>query len=316
MPNSQPFLTNSQTAPDPKILVVGDVMLDRYFFGAVERISPEAPVPIVRITHIEERPGGAANVARNISAIDGKCSILGVVGKDEAGVRLTEILTSAGIETKLFINKEVTTTIKLRVMSKSQQMIRLDFEEPPTDNWVVFRDSIFRNLVDTHGVIVLSDYAKGALVNCETLIAFARSKGKKVLVDPKSADFRRYSGAQLITPNITEFKNVFGPWTNEDELTCLAEKCRLDYNFDSILITRGEEGMTLYDPSGRMHIPSKAREVFDVSGAGDTVIATIALTLAEGKSLREAVNIANEAAGIVVGKLGTAIVTKQELFKA
>jgi len=312
-PESYTHANNSAKLENNRILVVGDAMLDRYFFGTADRISPEAPVPVVKISSMEDRPGGAANVARNVSSLGGKCTLIGVVGDDEAGESLSAILREMGITAHLFIDKKVKTTLKLRVVSKNQQMIRLDIEKSPTPEWVSFRDDIFTDILKEHHLIILSDYSKGALAHCQNLIQKALESSKNVLVDPKGRDFSIYRGAHLITPNLREFRAIVGDWNNESELQSLAEKVRQEFELDAILVTRGEDGMTLFDGAEPMHTGSEAREVFDVSGAGDTVIATVALTLVEGKSLRESVLIANRAAGIVVGKLGTSSITREEI---
>lgn len=297
-----------------RILVAGDVMLDRYWFGEVNRISPEAPVPIVRVERREERLGGAANVARNAQALGISTGLLGVIGADEAGRNVEELLAAAGIQSYLNHDDAISTIIKLRVIGRQQQLIRIDFEERPTEK--VLQDKLFRftSLLADYEVIVLSDYAKGSLVNVATMIAAAREAGKIILVDPKGSDYSIYAGASLLTPNKSELKEVIGGWKDENELTTKAQKLRNELGLQGLLLTRSEEGMTLFTEGNVLHVPAMAREVFDVSGAGDTVIATVAAMLAEGKDLQEAVLIANRAGGIVVGKLGTATVTREELF--
>jgi rfaE bifunctional protein kinase chain/domain len=298
----------------PRILVVGDVMLDRYWFGDVSRISPEAPVPVVRIERREERLGGAANVARNAVALGADTGLLGVVGDDEAGNMVDRMLTDLHISSYLNRDVSISTIIKLRVIGRQQQLLRIDFENPPTDT--VLRDKLtqFNALLPQYDVIVLSDYAKGSLVNVAEMISAAKKLGKRTLVDPKGDDFSRYKGASVLTPNKSEMRHIVGSWKNEEELTAKAQQLRASLDLEALLLTRSEEGMTLYTEQQVMHVPTMAREVFDVSGAGDTVIATMAAMLGSGMPITDAVAIANRAGGIVVGKLGTATVTKEELF--
>jgi rfaE bifunctional protein kinase chain/domain len=297
-----------------RLLVVGDVMLDRYWFGDVSRISPEAPVPVVRIEKREERLGGAANVARNAAALGARTALLGVVGKDEAGDTVDRMLTELGIRSSLNRDPAISTIIKLRVIGRQQQLLRIDFEEPPTD--IVLRDKLtqFNALLPEYDTILLSDYAKGSLVNVAHMIAAAKTIGKRILVDPKGDDFSPYKGASIITPNKSELKRIVGNWKTEEDLTNRAQNLRRDLELEALLLTRSEEGMSLYTADEVHHFPTHAREVFDVSGAGDTVIATLAVMLGAGAPLTEAVDIANRAGGIVVGKLGTATVTREELF--
>lgn len=297
-----------------RILVVGDVMLDRYWFGEVNRISPEAPVPIVRVERREERLGGAANVARNAAALGAQVGLLGIVGQDEAGESVERLLLNSGISSFLNRDVNISTIIKLRVIGRQQQLLRVDFENPPTD--AVLRDKLsqYNALLPHYDVIVLSDYAKGSLVNVAAMIAAAKQAGKRILVDPKGEDFSRYAGASWLTPNKSEFRHIAGSWATEAELTEKAQKLRRSLDLEALLLTRSEEGMTLYTEQDVMHVPTMAREVFDVSGAGDTVIASLAVMLGAGMGMNDAVSIANRAGGIVVGKLGTATVTQDELF--
>jgi len=297
-----------------RILVVGDVMLDRYWFGEVSRISPEAPVPVVRVQRSEERLGGAANVARNAAALGAHTALLGVVGQDEAGDAVGKMLREMEIQSYLNRDAAISTIVKLRVVGRQQQLLRVDFEDPPTDT--VLRDKLtqFNALLPNYDVIVLSDYAKGSLVNVATMIDAARKQGKKILVDPKGDDFSPYAGASMLTPNKSELRQIVGAWKTEDELTNKAQSLRNSLGLEALLLTRSEEGMTLYTENEVTHMPAMAREVYDVSGAGDTVIATMAVMLGAGVSIAEAVSMANRAGGIVVGKLGTATVSKEELF--
>jgi rfaE bifunctional protein kinase chain/domain len=298
----------------PRLLVVGDVMLDRYWFGEVNRISPEAPVPVVRVQRTEERLGGAANVARNAVALGAQAGLLGVVGKDEAGDVVDRLVMGSNISSYLNRDASIPTIIKLRVIGRQQQLLRIDFENPPTDT--VLRDKLtqFNALLPEYDVIVLSDYAKGSLVNVVHMIEAGRAAGKRILVDPKGDDFTRYKGASILTPNKSELRHVIGAWKSEEELTAKAQNLRTELELEALLLTRSEEGMSLYTDQEVVHIPTIAREVYDVSGAGDTVIATLATMLGAGMSLADSVSLANRAGGIVVGKLGTATVTKEELF--
>jgi rfaE bifunctional protein kinase chain/domain len=297
-----------------RMLIVGDIMLDRYWFGDVSRISPEAPVPIVRIEKREARLGGAANVARNAAALGAYTGLLGVVGADEAGAQVEQLLNDGGIHSYLQRDQAISTIIKLRVIGHQQQMLRIDFEEPPTDT--VLRDKLiqFNALLPDYDVIIFSDYAKGGLVNVADMIRTARAAGKIVMVDPKGDDFSRYAGASILTPNKSELRRIVGTWSSEEQLTRKAQQVRQDLDLEALLLTRSEEGMTLYTANEVLHMPAATREVFDVSGAGDTVIATMSAMLGAGMSMAEAVATANRAGGIVVGKLGTATVTREELF--
>ncbi|WP_219133275.1 MULTISPECIES: D-glycero-beta-D-manno-heptose-7-phosphate kinase [Janthinobacterium] len=307
-------LTAPAALAQVRMLVVGDVMLDRYWFGDVSRISPEAPVPIVRIEKREERLGGAANVARNAAALGAKTGLLGVVGDDEAGSQVERLLEGDGIHSYLQRDAAISTIIKLRVIGRQQQMLRIDFEDAPSDT--VLRDKLaqFNALLPHYDVVILSDYAKGSLVNVAEMIKAARTAGKIVMVDPKGDDFRRYAGASVLTPNKSELRRVVGNWSTEEQLTERAQQMRAQLGLDALLLTRSEEGMSLYTADEVLHMPTDAREVFDVSGAGDTVIATMAAMLGAGMGLGDAVRTANRAGGIVVGKLGTATVTREELF--
>ncbi len=297
-----------------RVLVVGDVMLDRYWFGEVSRISPEAPVPVVKVDRVEERPGGAANVARNASALSAKTALLSVVGRDEAGRSLRQLLKREGIAASLHDDATVSTTVKLRVIGRQQQLLRADFETVPGHEVLASKLQDFRRLLKGCDVVILSDYGKGGLAHIARMIALARRAGKPVLVDPKGEDYSRYRGATLITPNRAELRAVIGGWSSESMLNGRAQAMRRRLGLGGLLVTRSEEGMTLYQRGGRLHVPAQAREVYDVSGAGDTVIATIGVMLAAGESLEQAVRIANRAAGIVVGKFGTAVTHPGELF--
>lgn len=311
-----PQVTLARSIAAARVLVVGDVMLDRYWFGEVGRISPEAPVPVVKIDRIEERPGGAANVARNAAALGARVSLLSVTGRDEAGTRLRQLLKKDRIAARLHLDPSITTTIKLRVIGRQQQLLRVDFETPPSHEVLATKLRDFSQLLRSTDAVILSDYGKGGLAHITRMITMARKAGVPVLVDPKGEDYARYRGATVITPNRAEFREVAGSWKNEAELTSKAQQLRRRLGVAALLVTRSEEGMTLYQRSGRLHVATQAREVFDVSGAGDTVIATLGVMLAAGADMNAAVETANRAAGIVVGKFGTAVVHPQELFDA
>jgi rfaE bifunctional protein kinase chain/domain len=296
-----------------RMLVVGDAMLDRYWFGDVERISPEAPVPVVRIARSEERPGGAANVARNAAALGARVTLISIIGDDEPGHILERLLRGESVSTSLHRDPALPTTVKLRVIGRQQQLLRIDFETVPSPGALASKLADYERSLAGFDVVVLSDYGKGGLEHIERMIALARAAGKPVLVDPKGEAYLRYKGATMLTPNRTEFRQVVGPWRNEAELAEKAQTLRSELALDALLITRSEEGMSLYTDAGAQHIPAQAREVFDVSGAGDTVIATVGALLGARADIGSAVRIANKAAGIVVGKLGTAVVHPDEL---
>ena len=299
-----------------RVLVVGDAMLDRYWYGAVDRISPEAPVPVVRVTRTEERVGGAANVASNIVALGAQASLLTVVGDDEASHQLEALVANSGITPYFGRDVRLKTTVKLRVIGRQQQLIRLDFEDTPENEVLASQSSAFKKLCPSHHAVLFSDYSKGGLAHITSMIDHAKACGKVVLVDPKGSDYTRYKNATVITPNRAELSQVIGTLATEAELQTKAHKLRTSLNLQALLLTRSEAGMTLFDEQGQLHVPAVAREVFDVTGAGDTVIATLAALAAAGMSLREAVPIANQAGGIVVGKFGTATVSYADLFSA
>ena len=304
------------TLPDfsgVRVLVAGDVMLDRYWFGDVSRISPEAPVPVVHVKRSDERPGGAANVARNITALAGRCTLLSVVGDDEAARSLESLLASDKVDASLQRDAGLSTTVKLRVIGQQQQLLRIDFERPPSREALEAKLDEYERLVGQADAVVLSDYGKGALERVQRMITMARAQGKPVLVDPKGWDYERYRGATLLTPNRGEFREVAGRWSDEADLARRAQKLRAELELEALIVTRSEEGMSLFTATESYHQPTVAREVFDVSGAGDTVIGTLALMVAAGTDLHAAMRVANHAAGIVVGKLGTAVVHRDEL---
>ena len=308
------------TLPDynhAEVLIVGDVMLDRYWTGPTERISPEAPVPVVKVDQIEERPGGAANVAMNIAALGGNAKLIGLTGIDEPARALTEKLSSLNVNSDFVALAEYPTITKLRVMSRGQQLIRLDFEEGFQNvDPVLILERMQPALVNAKAVI-LSDYAKGALVHVQAMIQLARGANLPVLVDPKGTDFERYRGATLLTPNLSEFKAVVGCVNSEQELVEKGMALIDQFDFEALLVTRSEHGMTLLEKGCEpLHMPTLAQEVYDVTGAGDTVISVLAASLSAGKSLSDSCKLANAAAGVVVAKLGTSTLSTIELTEA
>jgi rfaE bifunctional protein kinase chain/domain len=297
-----------------RVLVVGDAMLDRYLFGEVERISPEAPVPVVRVTREEHRLGGAANVALNVKALGPGVTLITVVGDDEPARRLEGLLRTQAVEVILGRDPQLFTCVKLRVIGRAQQLVRVDFENQPDHEVLADMLSDFGRVLPQYDAVLFSDYGKGGLTHIPRMIELARAAGKPVLVDPKGDDYGRYAGATVITPNRAELAQVIGSWKTEAQLEERAQRLRESHGLDGVLLTRSEEGMSLFDAAGHLQVPAQAREVFDVTGAGDTVIATLAAMLACGMSLREAMPLANRAGGIVVGKFGTATVSYEELF--
>jgi D-glycero-beta-D-manno-heptose-7-phosphate kinase len=305
---------SKQQLAKARVLVVGDAMLDRYWHGAVDRISPEAPVPVVKVTREEERIGAAANVAYNVATLGAQASFLGVVGDDEPGQRLEVLLRDTGIATHLKRDPRLRTTVKLRVIGRHQQLLRMDFENEPDHETLASQTEAFDGLAPAHDAILFSDYGKGGLAHIKSMIERGRTLGKAVLIDPKGSDYARYAGATVITPNRLELQQVVGAWRGDDELRAKAQQLRESLRLEALLVTLGEDGMTLFDAQGDLHVQAQAREVFDVTGAGDTVIATLAAMVAAGLNPREAMPLANKAGGIVVGKFGTATVSYEELF--
>ena len=297
-----------------RVLVVGDAMLDRYWFGAVERISPEAPVPVVRVTREEERLGGAANVALNVKTLGAQATLLTVVGDDEPARKLRQLLEQQGVSALLGSDPQLYTIVKLRVIGRSQQLLRVDFENQPDHEILAALLGDYERALPGHDAVLFSDYGKGGLTHIPRMIELARTAGKPVLIDPKGSDYSRYAGATVITPNRAELAQVIGSWTSEAQLHERAQALRRAHRIDALVLTRSEDGMSLFDDAGHVQVPAQAREVFDVTGAGDTVIATLAAMLGAGLTLREAMPIANRAGGIVVGKFGTASVGYEELF--
>ncbi|MFT6900058.1 MAG: D-beta-D-heptose 7-phosphate kinase/D-beta-D-heptose 1-phosphate adenosyltransferase [Colwellia sp.] len=303
------------TFEQASVLVVGDIMLDRYWYGPTQRISPEAPVPVVKINQDEHRPGGAANVALNIASIGGRVTLIGITGKDEAAQHLQKKLSALNIHCEFDQQANIPTITKLRVMSRNQQLIRLDFEESLSDvDKTLLEEKVATQLVN-HDLLLLSDYSKGTLSEVQNLIAIAKKQGKAVLVDPKGTDFERYRGATLLTPNLSEFEAVVGECKTENDIVSKGQALLVQLDLDAMLVTRSEQGMTLLRRDhDEFHLPTRAREVYDVTGAGDTVIATLALAIAAKAEYTQASALANIAAGIVVGKLGTSTVSEAELL--
>jgi D-glycero-beta-D-manno-heptose-7-phosphate kinase len=266
------------------------------------------------VTREEERVGAAANVAYNAVCLGAQASFIGVVGDDEPGRKLEALMQHTGIVTHLARDAGLQTTVKLRVIGRSQQLLRLDFENTPDHDVLAVQTQVFQQLLPSHSAVLFSDYAKGGLAHVSSMIALARKAGKPVLVDPKGSDYARYQNASVITPNRAELQQVVGSWHSEEELRTKAQNLRTSLHLDALIFTRSEEGMSLYDADGELHVKAQAREVFDVTGAGDTVIATLASLVAAGLSLRDAMPHANRAGGIVVGKFGTATVSYNELF--
>ena len=297
-----------------RVLVVGDIMLDRYWYGPTQRISPEAPVPVVKIQQDEDRPGGAANVALNIASLNGNVTLAGITGEDEASSTLKTHLSAMNIDCQFLQSSAHPTITKLRVLSRNQQLLRLDFEESfaEIDKQPLIEQT--KALVANHDLLLLSDYDKGTLSDVQALIKAANEHNVPVLVDPKGTDFSRYRGATLITPNLSEFEAVVGHCKTEAEIVSKGQALLKELDLTAMLVTRSEQGMTLLRHGHEeFHLPTQAREVYDVTGAGDTVIATLALAIAANADFTQASALANIAAGIVVGKLGTSTVSEAEL---
>jgi rfaE bifunctional protein kinase chain/domain len=308
------MIPSLQSLEQRRVLVVGDVMLDRYWHGSVDRISPEAPVPVVRVSREEERLGGAANVALNVKTLGSRVTLLTVVGTDSAAASLKVLLERQGIETRLGQDARLRTIVKLRVIGRAQQLLRIDFENEPDHEVLQQMLDDFMRELPLHDAVLFSDYGKGGLTHITQMIEAARQAGKPVLVDPKGSDYARYVGATVITPNRSELMQVVGAWGGDEQLAEKAQALRASLGIETLLLTRSEDGMTIFDAMGSAHEPAQTREVFDVTGAGDTVIATMAVLLAAGVDAREAMTHANRAGGIVVGKFGTASASYAELF--
>ncbi|MEE7624815.1 bifunctional D-glycero-beta-D-manno-heptose-7-phosphate kinase/D-glycero-beta-D-manno-heptose 1-phosphate adenylyltransferase HldE [Methylobacter sp. Wu8] len=299
-----------------RIIVIGDVMLDRYWSGQASRISPEAPVPVVRVKAIEDRVGGAGNVALNIAKLGGKVTLLGVVGDDAEGDILRRLLEAEGVDCDFVVERDIRSICKLRIMAQHQQLIRLDFEETALRFDAAALRAKLAEYLPKHDTVVFSDYGKGTLADVSAHIIEAKQAGLKVLVDPKGVDYRRYAQADLITPNLSELQAVVGVAEHEADLIEKGRGLLTQYQIPTLLLTRGEAGMTLIQDVHVHSLPAQAKDVFDVTGAGDTVIAVMALCVALDMALHEAMYLANLAGGIVVGKLGTSTVSMQELTRA
>jgi len=297
-----------------RVLVIGDLMLDRYWHGNTSRISPEAPVPVVKVGDEEQRPGGAGNVALNISRLGVQVNLIGLTGDDHNATSLQKQLEEEGVNCHFHSIPGISTITKLRIISRNQQLIRLDFEDGFDNCDLDILQSLFQQQLEQTDVVVLSDYGKGVLRHASWFIQQAKAAGKPVLVDPKGSDFTRYKGSTLITPNLSEFEQVAGQCSNDEELVAKARGLVTTFDLESLLVTRSERGMTLIQNGQKvLHLPTQAREVYDVTGAGDTVIAVLAAALATGQSLQQATALSNLASGIVVGKLGTATASPSEL---
>jgi rfaE bifunctional protein kinase chain/domain len=308
------FIPTKEAISACRILVVGDVMLDRYWFGEVVRISPEAPVPVLLVKREEDRLGGAANVALNLKNLGGQVTLISMVGHDECGLRLADLLQINGVTSLLSKDHRLQTIVKLRLIGGSQQMLRADFEKEPS------REILSQILVDferelpLHDAVLFSDYGKGGLSNVTLMIQIARSLGKLVIVDPKGADYSKYSGATVITPNLAELQQVVGPWLDDLDLSNKVEVLRAKLGLKALLLTKSDKGMSLFQENSIKNLKAQVREVADVTGAGDTVIATLALMLACGLSIEIAMEISNCAGGIVVSKFGTSTLNYEDLF--
>lgn len=314
MHEGKPVSLSKEELASRRVLVVGDVMLDRYWMGAVERISPEAPVPVVRVKQEQDRLGGAANVALNIRVLGAQVTLLSMVGIDDGARRLRQLLAEQGVAAVLGEDPTLQTIVKLRVIGRNQQLLRIDFEKEPDHEVLGLMLTDFERQLPQHDVVLFSDYGKGGLAHIPRMIELARAAGKPVLVDPKGSDYARYQGASLITPNRAELMQVVGSWQDEAELERKAQGLRERLGLQALLLTRSEEGMSLFEPDRVSHVKAQVREVADVTGAGDTVIATMALMLACGLALEQTMEIANRAGGLVVAKFGTATVSYEELF--
>lgn len=303
---------NSVIQVSKPIIVAGDVMLDHYWKGESTRLSPEAPVPVVRVDDQEPRLGGAANVALNLAKLGVEPVLCGIIGNDPAGGVIRQIAQSAGIVSPL-VTSSIRTTEKIRILAQNQQIVRVDFEEWPIPVAVREFNNCVSKLIPNSQAIIFSDYNKGSLENVQHLIQLAREFGVITLIDPKGTDYSKYRGASVITPNCSELAAVVGKWTSESDLVNRAMTLRKELGLEKLLLTRSEDGMTLFEEDAITNFKAQALEVFDVSGAGDTAIAVLACMLSEGKGWHDAVKIANKAAGIVVGRLGTSSITREDL---
>jgi len=308
-------LLNADSFAHLNALVVGDVMLDKYWFGSVERISPEAPVPVLAVSREEARAGGAANVAHNILALGASANLLSVVGDDEAGREIEKIISDNGANASLIVDSSINTIVKLRMLAQNQQLLRADFDQQPSDEVLAQCLQDYASHLASSDVVVLSDYGKGGLRHVSDMIQQARSLDKPVVIDPKGNDYSRYRGATLLTPNMKEFEAVVGPVSSEEDFSAKAHTLRGELALAHLLVTRSEKGMSLFSKDGtQVDSPATAMEVYDVSGAGDTVISLMALAMASDLSNQQRLDLANAVAGIVVAKLGTAVATIDEVI--
>ncbi len=306
---------NLEQLATARVLVAGDVMLDQYWMGGVDRISPEAPVPIVTVNESEVRLGGAGNVARNITSLDGSCTLIGIIGNDDAGRSVTELANQSGINAIFESGEDSKTTVKLRVVSKNQQLLRADFEGKPGKRVLADMLMHFRNHLENNDAVVLSDYGKGGLANIEEMISITCQANKPVLIDPKGNDFSKYHGATLITPNLAEFESFAGKVNSTDDLSDKAAGVIHDCDLEALLVTLSDKGMILFERNkSPLHISARSREVYDVSGAGDTVIGVMAMVFAANLDKSVGLEIANSAAGVVISKFGTTTATRTELI--
>ncbi len=311
----QSVKNNLEKLAAARVLVVGDVMLDQYWMGSVDRISPEAPVPIVTVTESETRLGGAGNVARNIVSLGGSSALIGIIGQDDAGRSVTGLAGQSGINALFQLDPACKTTVKLRVVSKNQQLLRADFEDKPDKRILAGMLAVFRDHIENNDAVVLSDYGKGGLANPEEMISITRRANKPILIDPRGNDYSRYRGATLITPNLAEFESVVGKVESTDDFSEKAASVIRDYDLEALLVTLSDEGMTLFERNKNpLHIPARSREVYDVSGAGDTVIGVMAMVFATNLDKATGLEIANSAAGVVISKFGTTTATRAELM--
>jgi len=308
--------TKQMNFSNASILVIGDVMLDRYWFGDASRLSPEAPVPVVNVRRQRDTAGGAANVAINAANLGVRTGLLSVIGKDVSGDTLINLVQEKGVRPEFLRDENFQTIMKLRIIARNQQIVRADFEERPETELLLPLVDRFKECLADYQTLIFSDYGKGGLAHLHQMMKFALAENKKVLIDPKGSDYSAYHGATIITPNREEFALVAGHWHNEAEFERKAFALREHLDLASLLVTRSEEGMSLFIDGKHIRIPAEAREVFDVSGAGDTVIATLAAGLGAGLDLEEAARLANRAASIVVGKVGTTPITLEELTRA
>lgn len=311
----QSVKNNLKKLATARVLVAGDVMLDQYWMGSVDRISPEAPVPIVTVNESEMRLGGAGNVARNIVSLGGSSTLIGIIGHDDAGRSVTRLAGQSGINAMFQFDPACKTTVKLRVVSKNQQLLRADFEDKPDKRTLAGMLTVFRDHIENNDAVVLSDYGKGGLVNTEEMIAITRQANKPVLIDPRGNDYSKYRGATLITPNLAEFESVVGKVESTDDFSEKAASVIRDYDLEALLVTLSDEGMTLFEKNENpLYIPARSREVYDVSGAGDTVIGVMAMVFATNLDKPAGLEIANSAAGVVISKFGTTTTTRAELM--